>query len=145
MGAMYAFVKVDCEKLPNFDDQKFALELLERKHVLIAPGTSFNVPYTNHFRLTLLPDWETMREVFARIESLLQEQFVEVCQEAAVLRPAPEPERTPPSSAGSESQGGWGAQSDLEAFSETLEKDSAAEKTEPVAEHLQEEGHDPQG
>jgi hypothetical protein len=82
MGAMYAFVGVNREKLPNFDDQKFALELLERKHVLIAPGTSFNVPYTDHFRLTLLPDWETMREVFARIESLLQEQFVEVCPEA---------------------------------------------------------------
>ena len=84
MGAMYAFVGVNREKLPNFDDQKFALELLERKHVLIAPGTSFNVPYNDHFRLTLLPDWETMREVFARIESLLQEQFVEVCAEAAV-------------------------------------------------------------
>jgi alanine-synthesizing transaminase len=84
MGAMYAFVGVNREKLPNFDDQKFALELLERKHVLIAPGTSFNVPYTNHFRLTLLPDWETMREVFARIESLLQEQFVEGCPEAVV-------------------------------------------------------------
>jgi alanine-synthesizing transaminase len=84
MGAMYAFVGVNREKLPNFDDQKFALELLERKHVLIAPGTSFNVPYTNHFRLTLLPDWDTMREVFARIESLLQEQFVEGCPEAVV-------------------------------------------------------------
>jgi alanine-synthesizing transaminase len=82
MGAMYAFVRVNREKLPNFDDQKFALELLERKHVLVAPGTSFNVPYADHFRLTLLPDWETVREVFARIESLLQEQFVEVHSEA---------------------------------------------------------------
>jgi alanine-synthesizing transaminase len=46
---------------------------LERKHVLLAPGTSFNVTYKNHFRVTLLPDWETMKEVFGRIEDLLRE------------------------------------------------------------------------
>jgi alanine-synthesizing transaminase len=73
MGAMYAFVGVKTESLPNFDDQKFAFELLERKHVLMAPGTSFNVPYKNRFRITLLPDWETMGEVLARIEELLFE------------------------------------------------------------------------
>jgi len=72
---MYAFVGVKKDMLPNFDDQKFALDLLERKHVLLAPGTSFNVPYNNHFRVTLLPDWETMREVFSRIHELLQEQY----------------------------------------------------------------------
>jgi alanine-synthesizing transaminase len=77
MGAMYAFVKVNSELLPNFDDQKFALDLLERQHVLLAPGTSFNVPYKNHFRVTLLPDWETMRDVFQRIELILQEQYNE--------------------------------------------------------------------
>ena len=73
MGAMYAFVGVDTTKIPHFDDQKFALELLERKHVLMAPGTSFNVPYKDHFRVTLLPDSETMTDVFGRIEDLLQE------------------------------------------------------------------------
>jgi alanine-synthesizing transaminase len=70
-GAMYAFVKVDSPKLPNFDDQKFALDLLERKHVLVAPGSSFNVPYRNHFRITLLPDEDTMADVFQRMEELL--------------------------------------------------------------------------
>jgi alanine-synthesizing transaminase len=72
-GAMYAFVGVNEQRLPGFDDQRFALELLERKQVLLAPGTSFNVPYKNHFRITLLPDWETMRDVLGRIEALLQE------------------------------------------------------------------------
>jgi len=73
MGAMYAFVGVDDTKVPEFDDQAFALALLERKHVLVAPGTSFNVSYHNRFRVTLLPDWETMREVFGRIDSLLRD------------------------------------------------------------------------
>jgi alanine-synthesizing transaminase len=72
-GAMYAFVGVNTAKLPSFDDQKFALDLLEKKHVLVAPGTSFNVDYQNHFRITLLPTAEQLSEVFDRIESLLDE------------------------------------------------------------------------
>jgi alanine-synthesizing transaminase len=70
-GSMYAFVGVNPMVLPDFDDQRFALDLLEQKHVLIAPGVSFNVPYRNHFRITNLPDAATLREVFARIEELL--------------------------------------------------------------------------
>ena len=72
-GAMYAFVGVDPAVLPQFDDQQFALDLLEQKHVLVAPGVSFNVPYRNHFRITNLPDAATLREVFRRIEELLGE------------------------------------------------------------------------
>ena len=70
-GSMYAFVGVNPMVLPDFDDQQFALDLLEQQHVLIAPGASFNVPYGNHFRVTNLPDAATLREVFARIEQLL--------------------------------------------------------------------------
>lgn len=73
MGAMYAFVGIDQSALPQFDDQRFALELLERRHVLVAPGVSFNVPYRNHFRITTLPDAATLRVVFARIDELLAE------------------------------------------------------------------------
>ena len=70
-GAMYAFVGVDPQALPDFDDQQFTLDLLEQKHVLVAPGVSFNVPYRNHFRVTNLPDAVTLKDVFARIEDLL--------------------------------------------------------------------------
>jgi alanine-synthesizing transaminase len=72
-GAIYAFPGVDLGKLPDFDDQKFGIDLLERKHVLVAPGTSFNVPYKNHFRITLLPDEKTMIDVFGRMEELLDD------------------------------------------------------------------------
>ena len=76
-GAMYAFIRVHADRLPGglaaFDDQAFALDLLERKHVLVAPGSSFNVPYRDHFRVTLLPDADQMTDVFARVESLLDE------------------------------------------------------------------------
>ena len=70
-GSMYAFVGVNPLVLPDFDDQQFALDLLEQKHVLVAPGVSFNVPYRNHFRITNLPDAATLHEVFARTEELL--------------------------------------------------------------------------
>jgi alanine-synthesizing transaminase len=76
-GAMYAFLRVDTSKLPDFSDQTFALDLLERKHVLVAPGTSFNVPYRDHFRITLLPDEETMAQVFTRMEDLLDDYAAE--------------------------------------------------------------------
>jgi alanine-synthesizing transaminase len=76
-GAMYAFIRVHAERLPGgvagFDDQRFALDLLERKHVLVAPGSSFNVPYRDHFRVTLLPDADLMADLLGRIESLLDE------------------------------------------------------------------------
>jgi alanine-synthesizing transaminase len=70
-GSMYAFVRVKTDELPEFDDQTFALDLLEQKHVLLAPGTSFNVPYRDHFRTTLLPDAALLKKVFARIDDLL--------------------------------------------------------------------------
>jgi alanine-synthesizing transaminase len=39
--------------------------------VLIAPGSSFNVPYRNHFRITTLPDERQMQIVFERMEEVL--------------------------------------------------------------------------
>jgi alanine-synthesizing transaminase len=72
MGALYAFVQVRTDLLPNFDDNAFALALLEKKHVLVAPGVSFNVPYRNAFRITNLPEPQVLATVFERIEELLE-------------------------------------------------------------------------
>ena len=71
-GAMYAFVRVKPGMIKDFDDRRFAMELLEQKHVLIAPGTSFNVPYRDHFRITTLPDAKQIEEVFRRMEEVLE-------------------------------------------------------------------------
>jgi alanine-synthesizing transaminase len=72
-GAMYAFVGVDQAALPAFDDRTFALDLLEKQHVLVAPGSSFNTSYNDHFRITNLPDAVQLQEVFRRIGELLDE------------------------------------------------------------------------
>jgi alanine-synthesizing transaminase len=85
-GAMYAFVGVDTQRLPGFDDRRFAMDLLEHKHVLVAPGTSFNVPYNTHFRVTNLPEPEVLTDVFHRIEELLDNYAV---GDTPVSRPTP--------------------------------------------------------
>ena len=72
MGSMYAFIGVDTKKIPTFDDEAFALQLLEQQHVLVAPGSSFNTEYRDHFRITNLPDPVQLTDVFARIEHVLE-------------------------------------------------------------------------
>jgi alanine-synthesizing transaminase len=54
------------------------LDLLESKHVLVAPGVSFNVPYNNCFRITNLPEPQVLATVFSRIEELLETQATAV-------------------------------------------------------------------
>ncbi len=71
MGAMYAFLALDPRFAGRLDDRAFALELLEKHHVLVAPGSSFNTPYTDHFRVTFLPHVDTLNVVFDRIEACL--------------------------------------------------------------------------
>lgn len=71
MGAMYAFLRLDERFDGKLDDQAFALDLLENHHVLIAPGSSFNTPYSDHFRITTLPDTDMLNVVFDRIETCL--------------------------------------------------------------------------
>ena len=70
-GAMYAFIRLDDALAGKIDDRAFALELLENKHVLVAPGSSFNTPYSDHFRITTLPDADVINDVFSRIDMLL--------------------------------------------------------------------------
>ena len=73
MGAMYAFIRLDDRFHGRLDDRGFALALLEDRHVLVAPGSSFNTPYSDHFRITTLPDVNTLNIVFDRIDSLLEQ------------------------------------------------------------------------
>ena len=81
-GALYAFPGVKAG--PDFDDHRFALDLLESEGVLVVPGSSFNVGYRNHFRVTLLPQADEMREVFARIERALARQLGAPARQAAI-------------------------------------------------------------
>jgi alanine-synthesizing transaminase len=70
-GALYAFPSIIGDAAADFDDHRFAVELLETENVLVVPGSSFNVPYRHHLRLTLLPRAEQMDEVFVRMNRVL--------------------------------------------------------------------------
>jgi alanine-synthesizing transaminase len=83
-GALYAFPQVRADRMPVFDDEAFALRLLEEEQVLVVPGTSFNVPSSRHLRLTLLPQPVQLREVFVRMERVLARMAIEQPQRATV-------------------------------------------------------------
>lgn len=73
MGAMYGFVGVDTSALPAFDDQQFAFDLLDQRQILIVPGSSFNVSYHDHFRITLLPEAALMERVIDQVDAFVGE------------------------------------------------------------------------
>jgi len=85
-GALYAFPAVVGHAARNFDDHAFALELMNEEGVLVVPGSSFNVPYRNHFRVTLLPEAAVMRDVFARIDRALGRR-AEAAHKVVPLKP----------------------------------------------------------
>ncbi|WP_329741655.1 aminotransferase class I/II-fold pyridoxal phosphate-dependent enzyme [Dyella sp. A6] len=70
-GALYAFPQVRADRIETFDDQAFALRLLDEESVLVVPGSSFNVTASRHLRLTLLPQPADLAEVFVRMERVL--------------------------------------------------------------------------
>ncbi|HEX7325468.1 MAG TPA: aminotransferase class I/II-fold pyridoxal phosphate-dependent enzyme, partial [Rhodanobacteraceae bacterium] len=71
-GALYAFPQVRADAIPGFDDNAFALRLLEEEDALVVPGSGFNVPESRHFRVTLLPEAPEIADVFGRIEHVLE-------------------------------------------------------------------------
>jgi len=74
-GAMYAFPVVRLPEAAAFDDHGFAERLLERAHVLIVPGSSFNIADTRHFRITLLPEHQALERAIDAIDTLLAEEI----------------------------------------------------------------------
>jgi alanine-synthesizing transaminase len=75
-GALYAFPSIRRAALPAFDDDAFALDLLEHENVLVVPGSGFNDSSRAHFRITLLPLADQLRDVFGRIERVLERTAV---------------------------------------------------------------------
>ena len=59
-AAFYVFPKIDVKKFNIHDDQRFALDLLREKRVLIVPGSGFNWQQPDHFRIVYLPRVEEL-------------------------------------------------------------------------------------
>jgi len=64
-GAMYAFPRVNIPE--GRTDAEYCMSLLEETGICVVPGTGFGqVPGTAHFRTTILPPTQKMREVVER-------------------------------------------------------------------------------
>lgn len=70
-AAFYIFPKLDPKKFHITDDEKFALDLLRQKKVLIVHGKGFNWETPGYFRIVYLPRIETLREAMGKITSFL--------------------------------------------------------------------------
>jgi len=72
-GTLYLFPKIDVKKYKIHDDQKFLLDFLIEKKVLMVQGTGFNWPAPDHFRVVFLPIVEEIRTVAERMTDFLKE------------------------------------------------------------------------
>lgn len=55
-AAFYIFPRIDKAKFNITDDEKFALDFLNDKHIMFVHGTGFNYNDVDHFRLVYLAD-----------------------------------------------------------------------------------------
>ena len=55
-AAFYLFPKFDAKRFKVTDDRELAMGMLMEKHILIVPGSGFDYPYPDHFRIVMLPE-----------------------------------------------------------------------------------------
>ena len=70
-AAFYAFPKIDVKKFNITDDNKFALDFLRSKRVLVVPGSSFNWHEPDHFRIVYLPRVEDLQKATRKLGDFL--------------------------------------------------------------------------
>lgn len=71
-AAFYAFPKIDIERFGIVDDERFALDLLREKKVLIVHGGGFNWKQPDHFRIVYLPRRKVLGEALDKLADFLE-------------------------------------------------------------------------
>lgn len=71
-ASFYAFPKIDIKKFNISDDEKFALDFLREKKVLVVHGGGFNWKEPDHFRIVFLPRVEVLEESLTKLQEFLQ-------------------------------------------------------------------------
>ena len=70
-ATFYMFPKLDTKKFNITNDEKFALDLLHEKKILLTHGGGFNWAEPNHFRVVFLPRIEVLSEAVEKIGDFL--------------------------------------------------------------------------
>ena len=71
-AAFYIFPKIDTKKFNLTDDEKFALDLLREKKILLIHGGGFNWKEPDHFRVVYLPRVEVLEKAARNIADFLR-------------------------------------------------------------------------
>lgn len=71
-AAFYIFPKIDIKKFNIVNDEKFALDFLKEKKVLVVQGTGFNWKQPDHFRVVYLPRIEVLQEAMGGLADFLK-------------------------------------------------------------------------
>lgn len=66
-AAFYIFPKIDVKRFNITNDERFALDLLRDKKILLIHGGGFNWQQPDHFRVVYLPRIEVLRECVGKI------------------------------------------------------------------------------
>ena len=64
--------RIDLKKCPITDDKKFAMDLLHEKHILLVPGSGFDWPQPDHFRVVMLPEAKDLARAMTDVGEFLQ-------------------------------------------------------------------------
>ena len=75
-GALYCFPLIDTQMYGIEDDERFVIDLLRAKKILITHGTGFNWPQPDHFRIVTLPNVEDLTDAIERIAAFLDARRV---------------------------------------------------------------------
>lgn len=70
-AAFYAFPKIDTKMFNIYDDEKWALDFLRDKRVLVVPGKGFNWHEPDHFRVVYLPRIEQLDVAMNKLEQFM--------------------------------------------------------------------------
>ena len=70
-AAFYLFPKLDVKKFNITDDKKFAQDLLRGARLLMVPGSGFDWPEPDHFRIVMLPKPDELRSAMIRMGEFL--------------------------------------------------------------------------
>ncbi|OGY41719.1 MAG: aminotransferase [Candidatus Buchananbacteria bacterium RBG_13_36_9] len=71
-SGLYLFPKMDTKKFGIESDEKFLLDFLREKHVLLVPGKGFNWPSPDHFRIVFLPHVDELKDALGRLKDFLE-------------------------------------------------------------------------
>ena len=71
-AAFYLFPKLDAEKFNITNDKVFARDLLQATNILVVPGSGFDWPEPDHFRIVMLPEAEELRSAMQRLGKFLE-------------------------------------------------------------------------